>query len=90
MTHHQPPPRPYSVKTLAARWGVSQSHIYHLIRKGKIATFRISEDTIRIPHHEVERIECGLSIIAENGAPILAEESESAFVLAIGERRSAA
>lgn len=48
---------PFSVKTLAQRWHVSESSIRTLIRHGSIEHFRIG-DLIRIPADEVARYEC--------------------------------
>ncbi len=45
--------KPYSVATLANRWGCHASVIRRMIRAGKIAVFRVG-DLIRIAHSEVE------------------------------------
>ncbi len=74
-------PRPYNVKMLADRWSCTESHIYSLIRKGKIKTFRIGEHSIRILHTEVERFEsCGLSNIEESGASMPGAEGASVYI----------
>lgn len=48
---------PYSVATLAARWGCSPSVVRRLIQKGALQSFRVGV-LIRISAAEVERYEC--------------------------------
>ncbi len=50
-------PKPYSVRTLAERWGCSQGAVRQLIRSGEVASFTIGK-LVRIPNCEVERYEC--------------------------------
>lgn len=49
--------RPYSVAQLAERWGFDDSHIYRMIKRGEIATFRFGGRAIRIAAAEVDRWE---------------------------------
>lgn len=48
---------PFSVRSLAARWGCSDGAVRNLIRNGALSHFRIG-DLIRIPAEEVARFEC--------------------------------
>lgn len=48
---------PFSVRSLAARWGCSDGAVRNLIRNGTLSHFRIG-DLIRIPAEEVARFEC--------------------------------
>jgi excisionase family DNA binding protein len=50
-------PNPYSVASLAARWGCHQSVVRRLIRKGVLQSFPVGA-LIRISAAEVERYEC--------------------------------
>lgn len=52
-----PEGRPYSVETLAQRWGCGESTVRNLIKRGELATFRIGI-LIRISADEVGRYEC--------------------------------
>ena len=72
--------RPYSVKTLAERWGCSGRHVYDMIKQGKITPFRIGVHHIRIRAEEVERYECGLSGTGESGLPTRSVENASLYV----------
>jgi excisionase family DNA binding protein len=57
---------PFTVDTLAARWGCSPSAIRNRIRAGEIQTFRIGT-LIRIPANEVEKIECPNTVSSGSG-----------------------
>lgn len=48
---------PFSVRSLAARWGCSDGAVRNLIRNGTLSHFRIG-DLIRISAEEVARFEC--------------------------------
>jgi len=54
---HSLPAPPFTVETLAERWGCSAGAIRNRIRNGEIQCFRIGT-LIRIPANEVEKIEC--------------------------------
>ena len=49
--------RPYSVATLAERWGCSRRHIYNLIERGELHIFRAGGTLRRISAAEVARWE---------------------------------
>ena len=49
--------RPFSVKSLAERWGCSSGTVHGLIKSGALAHFRVGE-LIRVTAIEVERFEC--------------------------------
>ncbi len=51
--------RPYSVKTLAERWGCSESHVRSMIAAGELKAFSIGGKLLRIAALEVERKEAG-------------------------------
>jgi excisionase family DNA binding protein len=61
---------PFTVDSLAERWGCSPGAIRNRIRTGEIQSFRIGT-LIRIPANEVERVECPniLSSGSEAGTP---------------------
>lgn len=63
------PTRPYTVESLAARWGVSAPTVYAMIKRGEIKAFRAGRTPLRIAAAEVERHECGSSSIADPGTP---------------------
>lgn len=48
---------PFTVRTLAQRWGCSEGAVRNRIAANELRTFRIGA-LIRIPASEVERIEC--------------------------------
>lgn len=50
--------RPYSIATLAERWGCSRRQVTSLIRKGALQSFRVG-NLLRVRPEEVERYECG-------------------------------
>ena len=50
-------PTPYSAPRLARRWDCSTAHIYRMIRRGDLASFRAG-GLLRISAAEVERVEC--------------------------------
>ncbi len=59
--------RPYTVSTLAERWGCSPDAVYALIRKGELKAFRVGGKLLRIQASEVERWEsAGASIQSES------------------------
>ena len=49
---------PYSVSTLAARWGCSKRHISNMVKRGELTGFRIGKQ-MRFTQGEVEAFECG-------------------------------
>ena len=61
--------RPYSVATLAARWGCHPDVVRRLIRKGDLKSFRVGA-LIRISRAEVERYECSGSGSHDTGADL--------------------
>jgi excisionase family DNA binding protein len=63
--------RPYSPQTLADRWGCSSEKVRQMCRNGELASFTLGK-LIRIPAHEVERVECQTSIASDH-----TEESSS-------------
>lgn len=67
---HSLPSPPFTVETLAERWGCSPGAIRNRINAGEIQVFRIGT-LIRIPANEVEKIECPnmLSSASEAGSP---------------------
>lgn len=60
MQAHAKTPKPFSIATLATRWGVSKPTVHNMIEDGRIEnTFKVGT-MFRIPAWEVERIEsCG-------------------------------
>jgi excisionase family DNA binding protein len=50
-------PRPFTVPSLAERWGCSTGLVRKMIDRGQLRSFRIGA-LIRIPADEVERVEC--------------------------------
>ena len=44
MTH----PTPYSVSTLAARWGCSKRHITNMVKRGELTGFRIGRQMSQV------------------------------------------
>jgi excisionase family DNA binding protein len=87
-------PRPFTVATLADRWGCSEGAIRNRIRAGEVRSFKIGA-LVRIPAAEVERVEClnTLSSVSEAGTPSsitkpLADAGERSLPRPIGlERR---
>src|SRR4051812_15721836 len=65
---HVPVSRPLTVKELAERWQCSDGHIYNMIKSRQLPHFKIGQ-LIRIAASQVEKIECALPSIAENGPP---------------------
>lgn len=51
--------RPYSVRQLAERWGCSDKHIYNLINRGELPTFRAGGTLLRIAAGVVAAWESG-------------------------------
>ncbi|MGD9806456.1 MAG: excisionase family DNA-binding protein [Hyphomicrobiaceae bacterium] len=75
--------RPYSVKTLAERWGCSVDTIYDLIAKGRLPAFRAGGRLLRISARAVERWESAEGQIEGAGiadAPSMATSSASGKV----------
>jgi excisionase family DNA binding protein len=62
--------RPFSVATLAERWGCSRRHVSNLIRRGHLQSFRVGA-LLRVRPEEVERYECG------TGSPSINEGSSA-------------
>ena len=62
--------RPFSVATLAERWGCSKRHISNMVRRGELTAFRIGKQ-MRFKPEEVGRVECG------TGSPSIAEGSSA-------------
>ena len=50
-------PPPFTIDSLAERWGCSANQVRNQIRAGEIRTFKIGA-LVRIPAAEVERVEC--------------------------------
>lgn len=53
--------RPFSVATLAERWGCSKRHISNMVRRGELTAFRIGKQ-MRFRPGEVERVECATAL----------------------------
>ena len=71
----------FNVRMLAERWGCTESHIYSLIRKGQLRTFKIGEHSIRIRAQEVERFETrDLFCAEESGAPVSEACSDDLYI----------
>ena len=49
---------PYSVSTLAARWGCSKRQITNMVKRGELRGFRVGA-LLRFTVGEVEAYECG-------------------------------
>jgi len=62
--------RPFSIATLAERWGCSKRHVSNLIRKGALQSFRVGA-LLRVRPEEVERYECATA------SPSIAEGSSA-------------
>lgn len=62
--------RPFSVATLAERWGCSKRHISNMVKRGELTAFRIGKQ-MRFKPEEVGRVECG------TGSPSIAEGSSA-------------
>jgi excisionase family DNA binding protein len=67
----------YTVADLAARWQCGESTVRNLIKRGKLATFRIGT-LIRISAIEVERFECQNTQCSDSAAdtPLSIETSK--------------
>ena len=61
-------PRPYSVQTLAERWGCSRRHVTNLIRRGELRAFRVGA-LLRITPEVVEAYECGIPMTQREASP---------------------
>lgn len=59
--------RPYSLQTLAHRWGCRSGAIRRMLQDGKISGFRVGR-LVRIPFSEVERWESKLTALQGIGA----------------------
>jgi excisionase family DNA binding protein len=68
---------PFSVETLAARWGVSGKSIRHMIQRGEISAFRLGGKLLRIPASEVARVENGGIGQCQNSSSSASTESSS-------------
>lgn len=76
-----PGERPFSVATLAERWGCSRVHIYTLIENDQLKAFKLGERALRISAEEVRRFEqCGYVGIEVPGTPMSGAENESLWV----------
>ena len=60
--------RPFSVQSLADRWGVKPPMLYGLIKGGELTSFKVGGKLLRISFDEVERWENGSNSIEELGA----------------------
>ena len=70
---------PYSVASLAERWGCSKRHITNMVKRGELRGFRVGA-LLRFTPGEVEAYECG------TGSPsINAGSSASSMTDPIGE-----
>ena len=49
----------YTPATLAERWGCSERHVRNLVRRGKLAAFRIGQRGLRIRQADVDAWESG-------------------------------
>ena len=49
--------KPYSAAKLAKRWSVSKSSIYEMVRDGRLKSFRLAGQLLRISAEEVARHE---------------------------------
>jgi len=58
--------RPYSVATLAERWGCSRRHVANLIRNGALQSFRVG-NLLRVRPEVVEQYECGTGLPSIKG-----------------------
>ncbi len=67
--------RPYSVKSLAAHWGVSENSVRNMITAGDLTCFRLGGKLIRIRAAEVERVECqGTDLLGTGESSLLNSE----------------
>ena len=48
---------PYSIKSLAERWGCSEAHVRGLIKSGKLRAFNLGGKLLRIASEEVHKWE---------------------------------
>jgi len=55
--YHSEIPKPFTVPSLAQRWGCSEGLIRKMIDRGELRSFRLGV-LIRVPVEEVERVEC--------------------------------
>ena len=68
---------PFTVPTLAARWGCSEGLIRKMIERGELSSFRLGT-LIRVPAHEVAKIECIASNDSETALQSSGERTGSA------------
>lgn len=61
--------RPYSIATLAERWGCSDDVVRRLVSQGHLQSFRVGA-LIRVSAAEVERYECKGSALQDTGASL--------------------
>lgn len=59
--------RPFSVNSLAERWGCRPDTVYRMIRDGQLQAFRLGGKLIRIRWEEVERFECQSTALSGTG-----------------------
>ncbi|HXJ01825.1 MAG TPA: excisionase family DNA-binding protein [Micropepsaceae bacterium] len=57
--HKQPKPTPagavaFSIKTMAARTGLSRSYLYEALKDGRLKSFKIGRRRLTTPKHEAE------------------------------------
>lgn len=70
--------RPFTVDTLAERWGCSTSHIRKMVTAGDLTAFGIGGKLLRIAAAEVARIESGNIWTDQNtGSPGTGESLQS-------------
>lgn len=62
--------RPFSVNSLAERWGCRPDTVYRMIRDGQLQAFRLGGKLIRIRWEEVERFECQSTALSGTGGDI--------------------
>lgn len=72
--------RPYSVVTLAERWGCTEGHVRNLIRRHELRCFRLGDKLIRILAEDVERYERGETPVAANQLKSVAAETSAIHV----------
>lgn len=63
--------KPYTVASLAALWGVSDTFVYDEIKRGNLGHMRLGGKLIRIPVADVEAYEARATVAAsdETAAP---------------------
>ncbi len=66
--------KPYSIATLADRWGCDPAVVRRMIRAGKIAVFRVG-DLIRIRGEDVDTWERSAKITVSEGTEVSTQSS---------------